>query len=275
MRVRHWVKRGLPLLAGLCLAACYHPVHAQQAPLGIEAVTLAQPAYVFDTAEQHKVRVVVVARGLHHPFAVALLPSGDALVSERGAGIRLVHGAAAGVAQLDPTPIDGLPAAPAYRNGGLQDVALHPDFAHNHLVYFTFNQAGNAPPADAKPPVRQESRISLFRGELVGHALTHVQQLFEGGSGSTSGSRLAFDGHGMVYMTTGGPFDDAPQRLDTVYGKVLRLRDDGTIPKDNPFVGHRRRARRDLLHRSPRSPRSHRQSGRGGPECRTGPQRRR
>jgi glucose/arabinose dehydrogenase/quercetin dioxygenase-like cupin family protein len=237
MRVRYWVRRGLPLLAGICLTACYHPVHAQQAPLGIEAVTLTQPAYVFDTAEQHKVRVVVVARGLRHPFAVALLPNGDALISERGAGIRLVHGAAAGVAQLDPTPIDGLPAAPPYRNGGLQDVALHPDFAHNHLVYFTFNQAGNAPPADAKPPVRQESRISLFRGELAGHALTHVQQLFVAGSGSTSGSRLAFDGHGMVYMTTGGPFDDAPQRLDTVYGKVLRLRDDGTIPKDNPFVG--------------------------------------
>jgi aldose sugar dehydrogenase len=237
MRVRYWVLRGAQLLAVVSLVACFHPVHAQQAPLGIDAVTLTQPAYVFDTAEQHKVRVVVVAHGLRHPFAVALLPSGDALVSERGAGIRLIHNVAGGVAQLDPTPLEGLPATAAFRNAGLQDVALHPDFAHNHLVYFTFNQAGNPPPADAKPPVRQESRISLFRGELVGHALTHVQQLFAGGSGSTSGSRLAFDGHGMVYMTTGGPFDDAPQRLDTVYGKVLRLRDDGTIPKDNPFVG--------------------------------------
>lgn len=237
MRVRSWAMRGLPLLAGASLASCFHPVHAQQAPLGIDAVTLTQPAYVFDTAEQHKVRVVVVVHGLRHPFAVALLPSGDALVSERGAGIRLIHSAASGTAQLDPTPVDGLPVAPPYRNGGLQDVALHPDFAHNHLVYFTFNQAGNPPPADAKPPVRQESRVSLFRGELSGHSLIHVQQLFAGGSGSTSGSRMAFDGHGLVYMTTGGPFDDAPQRLDTVYGKVLRLRDDGTIPKDNPFVG--------------------------------------
>jgi glucose/arabinose dehydrogenase/quercetin dioxygenase-like cupin family protein len=237
MRVRSWAVRGLQLLVGASLASCFHPVHAQQAPLGIEAVALTQPAYVFDTAEQHKVRVVVVVHGLRHPFAVALLPSGDALVSERGAGLRLIHNAASGSAQLDPTPIDGVPAPPPYRNGGLQDIALHPDFAHNHLVYFTFNQAGNAPPADAKPPVRQESRVSLFRGELSGHSLIHVQPLFAGGSGSTSGSRLAFDGHGLVYMTTGGPFDDAPQRLDTVYGKVLRLRDDGTIPKDNPFVG--------------------------------------
>ncbi|HEY1898294.1 MAG TPA: PQQ-dependent sugar dehydrogenase [Steroidobacteraceae bacterium] len=237
MRVRYWVPRGLQLLAGFGLAFGFNPVHAQQAPLGQEAVALTQPSYVFDTAEQHKVRVVVVVRGLRHPFAVALLPDGDALVSERGGALRLVHGAAGEAAQLDPKPIDGLPAAPAYRNGGLQDVALHPDFARNHWVYFTFNQAGNPPPADAKPPVRQESRVSLFRGELVGHALTHVQQLFVGGSGSTSGSRLAFDGHGMVYMTTGGPFDDAAQRLDTVYGKVLRLKDDGSIPQDNPFVG--------------------------------------
>ncbi len=236
MRLRSWVVRGLQLLAGAGLASCFHPVHAQQTPLGIEAVALTQPAYVFDTAEQHKVRVVVVVHGLRHPFAVALLPSGDALVSERGSGLRVIHNAASATAQLDPTPLEGVPAPPPYRNGGLQDVALHPDFAHNHFVYFTFNQAGNPPPADAKPPVRQESRVSLFRGELSGHGLIHVQQLFAGGSGSTSGSRMAFDGHGMVYMTTGGPFDDAPQRLDTVYGKVLRLRDDGTTPKDNPFV---------------------------------------
>jgi glucose/arabinose dehydrogenase/quercetin dioxygenase-like cupin family protein len=237
MRLRDWAPLGLRLLVGIGMASCYHPVHAQQAPLGIEAVQLTQSEYIFDTAEQHKVRVVVVVHGLRHPFAVALLPSGDALISERGAGLRLVHGAAGGAAQVDPTPIDGLPATPAFRNGGVQDVALHPDFAHNHFVYFTFNQAGNPPPPDAKPPVRPESRVSLYRGELVGHSLARVKLLFVGGSGSTSGSRLAFDGHGMIYMTTGGPFDDSPQRLDTVYGKVLRLNDDGTIPKDNPFVG--------------------------------------
>src|SRR5580698_8390961 len=103
MRVRSWTVRGLQLLAAASLVSCFHPVHAQQAPLGIEAVALTQPAYVFDTAEQHKVRVVVVAHGLRHPFAVALLPSGDALISERGAGLRLIHGAAGGTAQLDPT----------------------------------------------------------------------------------------------------------------------------------------------------------------------------
>jgi glucose/arabinose dehydrogenase len=237
MQVRHRAPSGLRLLAGIGLASCFHLVQAQQPPLGIAPVVLTQPEYIFDTAEQHKVRVVVVTRGLKHPFAVALLPSGDALISERGTGLRLVHNVAGGTAQLDPTPIAGLPATPAFRNGGVQDVALHPDFAHNHWVYFTFNQAGDPPAADARPPLRPESRVSLFRGELSGHTLAHVKLLFVGGSGSTSGSRLAFDGHGMVYMTTGGPFDDSPQRLDTVYGKVLRLNDDGTIPQDNPFVG--------------------------------------
>src|ERR1700691_5152372 len=143
MRVRFSVPSGLRLLAGASLICSFHPLLAQQAPLGIDAVALTQPAYVFDTAEQHKVRVVVVAHGLRHPFAVALLPSGDALISERGVALRLVHNAAGGIAQLDPTPIDGIPAPPAYRNGGLQDVAPHPDFARNHLVYFTFNQAGD------------------------------------------------------------------------------------------------------------------------------------
>ena len=92
MRVRYWVPRGLWLLAAASLASCFHPVHAQQAPVGIEAVSLTQPEYVFDTAEQHKVRVVVVVHGLRHPFAVAPLPSGDALVAE-GAG-RLQPGTA-------------------------------------------------------------------------------------------------------------------------------------------------------------------------------------
>jgi len=230
------VKTGIPAIALGLLAA---GAQAQQLDIGIAPVTLDKPGYVFDTGEQHKIRVVVVARGLKHPFAVALLPAGDALVSERGGPLRLLHhvDGPAGSAVLDPEPVGGLPAAPGYRNGGLQDVALHPQFAHNHLVYFTFNQAGDPSPADAKPPVRQQSRVTLLRGRLEGHALTQVQTLFTGGSGSTSGSRLAFDGKGFVYMTTGAPFGDAAQRLDSVYGKVLRLRDDGAVPQDNPFVG--------------------------------------
>ncbi len=243
------------------LAAPFAALGQQPPNIGIAPVQLTENAYTFDTAEQHKIRVVVVARGLKHPFSIALLPTGDALVSERGGPLRLIHnvtgaGGAAGAssataaagamaaagasASVDPEPIGGIPALePSYRNGGLHDVVLHPQFAKNRLVYFTFNKPGNPPEPDAKPPVRHESRISLMRGELNGHTLTHVQELFVGESGTTSGSRIAFGKDGLVYMTTGAPFGELAQHLDSVYGKVLRLRDDGRIPADNPFVGRK------------------------------------
>ena len=210
----------------------------QQPPnIGIAPVMITESAYTFDTAEQHKIRAVVVAKGLKHPFSIALLPSGDALVSERGGALRIVHNAGGASPTLDPEPVGGIPAPPAYRNGGLQEVVLHPQFAKNKWVYFTFNEAGNPPPADAKPPVRHDSRIALMRGQFSGHALTHVEELFVGTSGTTSGSRIAFGKDGLVYMTTGGPFGDEAQHLDSLYGKVLRLREDGKVPPDNPFVG--------------------------------------
>ncbi|MGH3266885.1 MAG: PQQ-dependent sugar dehydrogenase, partial [Trebonia sp.] len=199
-------------------------------------------SYVFDTAEQHKVRVVVVASGLKHPFAVAPLPDGDALVSERGGALRLIHNASGADGQpavLDPAPVAGIPpVVPAFRGGGLQDVVLYLRFAQNHLVYFTFNEPGAMSPARGKRPASRLGIVTLMRGRLSGHALTHVETLFSGGeSGYGGGTRIAFDGHGMVYLSTGAPFGDQAQHLDSLYGKVLRLRDDGKVPGDNPFIG--------------------------------------
>ena len=103
---------------------------AQQAPPGIAPVALSDSGYVFDTAEQHRLRVAVVVRGLAHPFSVALLPEGDALISERGGKLRLLRnagGAAGRPAQLDAAPVAGLPViAEPFRNAGLHDLALHP-----------------------------------------------------------------------------------------------------------------------------------------------------
>jgi glucose/arabinose dehydrogenase len=210
-----------------------------QPAIGVAPVSLTQPSYVFDTAEQHGIRVDVVVRGLNHPFALALLPSGDALVSERGGGLRLVRnatGAGSGSARLDPQPVAGIPPLqPAYRNGGLHDVLLHPDFARNSLVYFTYNKAGNAPRAAAGAPGRQESRVALLRGRFTGSTLTQVEELFVGDSGSTSGSRIAFGNDGTLYMTTGAPFDEAAQNPASIYGKVLRLTDAGKPAPGNPF----------------------------------------
>jgi glucose/arabinose dehydrogenase len=212
---------------------------AQQPPnIGIAPVVLTESSYTFDTAEQHKIRVVVVAKGLQHPFSLAILPSGDALVSERSGPLRIIHDVAGGSPSLDPQPVAGLPPLiPSYRGGGLHEIVLHPQFAKNQLVYFTFNQPGKAPDPAAKPPARQESLVSLFRARFDGHALTHVEKLFVGESGSTSGSRLAFGNDGSLYMTTGAPFGDQAQRLDSIYGKVLRFTADGKVPKDNPFNG--------------------------------------
>jgi glucose/arabinose dehydrogenase len=123
---------------------------------------------------------------------------------------------------------------PAFRSGGLQEVTLHPGFAGNRLVYFTYNKAG----AVGANPNQRQSAVTLARGRFDGKALTNVEDLFSGDwSNGASGSRMAFGPNGMLYMTTGAPFGDQAQDTNTVYGKVLRLRDDGKVPADNPFAG--------------------------------------
>jgi glucose/arabinose dehydrogenase len=223
--------------ATLALAA---PASAQQQPnLGVAPVKLKAEPYTFDTAEQHGIKVSVVVRGMAHPFSLALLPNGDALVTERGASLRLVHGATSANATLDPTPVAGVPAIEASRGAGIADVVLHPKFAENRLVYFSYNKTGEPIP-DAKPP-RRMTAVALARGKFDGKALTNVEELFAGEwSAGASGSRLAFGKDGLLYMTTGatagGLFDETAQKIESVYGKVLRLTEDGKAPKDNPFV---------------------------------------
>ena len=223
----------------LIVAALSSTVVAQQQPqIGIAPVTLTAGPYTFDTAEQHRIRVVVVARGLAHPFSLAFLPNGDALVTERGARLRIIRnatGAQSGPAKVELEPVAGIPATPAFRTGGLQEVALHPKFAANGLVYFTYNKAGDV---SATNPQQRQSAVTLARGRFDGTALTNVQELFVGDwNNGASGSRLAFGPDGLLYMTTGAPFGEQAQNTNTVYGKVLRLRDDGSVPPDNPFVG--------------------------------------
>jgi glucose/arabinose dehydrogenase len=212
---------------------------AAQPAIGIAPVRLTEDRYFFDTAEQHGIRVDVLVRGLRHPFALALLPNGDALVSERGGKLRWVRNATGpGPARLEPEAVAGVPVLdPPYRNGGLHDVALHPRFADNHLVYFTFNKAGNPPTAAGSGPARRESRIALYRGRFEGGALADVEELLVGESYHTSGSRLAFGHDGLLYMTTGAPFDQAAQDPGSLYGKVLRLTDRGRPAPGNPFAG--------------------------------------
>jgi glucose/arabinose dehydrogenase len=203
----------------------------QPPPIGVAAVTVGAGPYLFDTAEQHQLRVVVVSKGLVRPFAVAVLPNGDALVTERGKALRIVRGASGPAPRLETAPVAGLPAPATVRGGGWQDVVLHPKFASNGLVYLSYNKSAAA---EATGP----SAVAIGRGRFTGTAVEGFTEIFAGElKSSNSGSRLAFGTDGFLYVTTGAPNGWYSQELSSVYGKVLRLRDDGTVPADNPYLG--------------------------------------
>jgi len=176
---------------------------------------------VFETF-QHKVRVSVVARGLDRPWSLLILPDGDMLVSMRNSNeIRAIR---KGV--LDPKPLTGLPEMRR-----MFDIVLHPKFAENKWIYFDY----------AKPLNERQTAMVLARGRYDGTGLTNVQELYVSDPTPAGGSRLAFAPDGTIYMTASGAVGrtaaNDPRKLDTIAGKVIRLKDDGTVPPDNPFVG--------------------------------------
>ena len=178
---------------------------------------------IADTFEQ-KIKLTVIARGIERPWGLLPLPDGDFLVSVRATGqVRVIR-----KGKLDPTPLAGLPAMRTSRTTGMLDMALHPKFADNRLIYFTYH----------KPLEGETYTLALGRGRYDGTALSDVKELYAGNAVRTGGSRLVFANDGTIYITVGGAarLPDA-QATDTIFGKVLRLKDDGTIPPDNPFVG--------------------------------------
>jgi glucose/arabinose dehydrogenase len=199
--------------------------HAQQPPIGVPVPPLGAGPWVIDTAEQHRIRVSVVTKGLSHPWAIAFLPNDDMLITERGGRLRIVRD---GV--LDREAISGLPAIRTDGNGGLMDVALHPQFERNRLVYLTYT----------KPVGGGRGAPALARGRLEGHALADVRDLvvtdaFDGNSGLNG--RVVFGRDGLVYFSTGGNVGSVSQDPASLRGKILRITDDGSVPKDNPFAG--------------------------------------
>ena len=189
-------------------------------------ISLPDASPVVDTVEG-KIRVVPVGRGLSHPWSLAFLPDGRMLVTERSGQIRVIRD---GI--LDPQPLAGAPKVHAVRLSGLMDIALHPNFVQNQLVYLTYTK-------NVKPEPL-EVATTLARGRLVGNALVDLKDILTAdtwpGNGG-SASRITFGRDGMLYMTTGASNGDFAQDPTSLRGKILRLQDDGKAAPGNPFVG--------------------------------------
>lgn len=184
--------------------------------------TLPEPP-VFAT-EQARVRAVTLTDELHQPWALAFLPEGDILITERGGRLRLMHDG-----RLSSETIGGIPPVDTRKEDGLMDLALHPLFAQNRTIYFTYSKRGE-----------RGDTTTLASARFDGATLTSVRDLFIADAwntyGGNSGSRIAFGLDGTIYMTVGDRHEQTPaQDLHTHKGKILRLNDDGTIPPDNPF----------------------------------------
>jgi len=186
-----------------------------------------------ETGIQRSVRIVVT-KGLNQPWSMAFLPDGSILVTERPGRLRIVRN---GV--LDPNPVAGVPQVQAQGLAGLMDLALHPRFSENKLVYFTYHKPASNSAVNNTGKGGGPGVITLARGRWDGTGLADVRDLFSA-IPSGNASRIVFGRDGMVYMTVG--VGDPPQAAraqdkNDLAGKVLRLRDDGSVPPDNPFVG--------------------------------------
>lgn len=195
--------------------------------VGVGASALAAEGRELLRIDGMELELARLAGPLEHPWGLAFLPDGSALVTERPGRLRLVDPSA----RLDPRPIEGVPPVWARGQGGLLDVALAPDFAASRLVYLAY-----------AAPVGGGAATRVARGRLDGHRLVDLQVILTadppGSGGRHFGSRLVFGRDGKLYVSTGdrGEMDRA-QKLDDLAGTIIRIEPDGRIPADNPFVG--------------------------------------
>src|SRR6185437_11772449 len=220
----------IPILAGaLCVAGAQQKVPfslgVPVAPTGLADQPLGAGPFLYHTAEHQDIRVTVFTKGLEYPYSLAFLPNGDLLVTERAGRLRIVR---KGV--LDPHPVSGGPASRfTGKSGaigaihGYMSLVLHPHFAENHWIYFSYS----------KLLAEGGSTDAVARARLEDGAMSDVRDIWVGENmhGAVS---LTMTPDSMLWIATGA---DTAQDPKLLAGKVLRVHDDGSVPKDNPFVG--------------------------------------
>ena len=188
-----------------------------------------------NVAVANNFRTTTIVQGLERPWGMAWLPDGSILITERVGRLRIVRNG-----ELDLEPVSGVPEVFAVNHGGLLDISLHPLFAENRLVYFTYADGTN-----------QANRTKVARATFDGTSLQNWEDIFEvnptKSGGQHFGSRIVWlpdntmlvaigDGGNPPIQLNGDLIRKQAQNLNSHLGSVVRLNDDGSIPQDNPFV---------------------------------------
>jgi glucose/arabinose dehydrogenase len=215
--------RAMLFLAVIAGCAC----SSQQSPAA--AAASAASATPQASTSSNGMRVETIAHGLSHPWSVAFLPEGGFLVTERDGRLR----------RLDARgrigdPIAGVPPVYAQGQGGLLDVVLAPDYKTSHRLCLSYAEPGDDGTAGT----------AVSCGTLGDTALSNMRVIYRQepklSGGNHFGSRMVFDGHGHLFITQGErTYRPLAQQLDKLQGKLVRLNEDGSVPRDNPFVGRK------------------------------------
>jgi glucose/arabinose dehydrogenase len=221
---------------------------ASAPPAGPPAAPIDPAGLVVRSAKQ-TFKLEVVAGGLDTPWAVAFLPDGRKLITERPGRLRIVEKDG----RLLPGAVTGMPTPWVRQDGGYLDVAAHPDYAHNGWIYLSYSEvapghivtaAEAAPPGPGVERAAPPSMTVIVRGKIDrqnrwvdSQVIFRAPISFYTHEGSHYGSRFLFDGHGHLFFSLGERGDmTQAQRLDSPLGKIHRINDDGSVPPDNPFV---------------------------------------
>lgn len=210
------------LAAGCAGTETANPEKAPDAAASAPAL----PSQMFQTAD-YAIRVVTLSQDLSYPYSFTFLPDGTMLIAQLNGQLRVFRNGT-----LEPEAISGIPEVHYVPGrGGLLDITLHPKFAENHWIYFSYDKPGEL---GATPAVG--------RGTLNGNQLTDVTDILVpdawGKADGHLGSYIRFTPDGMLYLSTGEREEpERSQKMSDDAGKVLRVHDDGSVPKDNPFAG--------------------------------------